>query len=955
MVVQSDGKVIVGGDIESVAYEKVPTLVRLTEGGQLDKSYQVPYENWQTYNMSLDSEDRLYIIKESQGWQRDLTRLLTNGTIDNQFSVDESIEYIDHFTTQEDKCILVTSKWDGNASITRILRLDESGNSDSSFEEYQMKESFLKVIIQPDNKILIYGIDYRDNSSVIIRLHEDGKVDESFQFDGELKGNHPSIENIFAQQDGKYVVYGYYEFYNDVPVPGLVRLNKDGSFDKNFILPGPTANAFRGTLTSIQQLPSGKYAALGYNYSDEKGGFYRIIWLNEDGSLNNTRKTYEFYKAFNQYQQNLKMVYHQGQLFVGGAFSSVNNTPAKGAVAINEQGQLNTNFLPDLGGKPSVNDALLASEGSLIISGNFTEINGVSANSIAKLSAVGKVDEAFSSNISIGPEMRVNTIVLQPNKKILVGGSFKMPNRYEQSGVIRLESNGKLDQSFSSEINHSGGGATKIHLSEDGSMLVAGHSNYYVNTVYRNLIKLDSTGAVDYSFAPEIEEEVQISGMLVTDDGILIGGEKWVEADDVGYTNVGYINKLDFTGQADSAFSPEATVGYKITTFALTTDKKILAVGMSVGGYGSNDVMPVIQMESNGELIDRFSVGVGVSHHPYFSSIVSASDSTYILTGSYNRINRVARKGLSMFDLKGRVYSDFRFDLDGSSQGILFEDEDRSQAIVYGSFLAINDLAGFSGIARLNLKAPRAPSDLQVSIDESRGIVLQWQDSSEYELGYRIYRSSENAKGYELIDSVGADITIYVDQNIDLATNYSYQVVSIGDGIVSNNSNPVQVSTSSLSLPTKPEGLYATWNNNSLHLKWDNPSDKVIGYLIERAEESEFTMIDTVETGYNYYYDTQVKREETYEYRIKAYNIVGESEYSTNTAYIPSLITSTTEEVKFTEKVYPNPSSGVFTLAINLKPTDKSTIQAYNIHGNLYRDVPYVLDDKKVIIDISSY
>ncbi|WKN42527.1 T9SS type A sorting domain-containing protein [Tunicatimonas pelagia] len=956
MVVQSDGKVLVGGDIESVGYEKVPTIVRLTENGQLDKSYQIPYENWQTYGMSLDSKDRLYLIKESQGWRRDLTRLLANGTVDNQFLVDESIDHVNHITTQKDKCILVISHWDGNAAIERVLRLDENGNIDSSFKEYQMKDAFLKAAVQPDNKILIYGTNYQDNHPIMVRLHEDGKVDEAFQFSGELRGDYPSIANILAQKDGKYLVYGYFNFYSDIPVPGLVRLNKDGSFDNSFILPGPTANAFRGTLRSIQQLSSGKYAALGQNYSGEKGSFYRIIWLNEDGSLDNTLETYELFAAFNQYHWNLEMDYHQGQLFVSGGFSSVNNIAVKGTIAINEQGQLNTNFLPDLGGKPSVNDAVLTDDGSLIISGNFSEIDGVSTNSIAKLSSDGKVDEAFSSNISIGPKVRINTIALQPDGKVLVGGSFKLSNGHELSGIMRLKSNGKLDQSFSSEINNSGGGTTNIHLFEDGSMLVAGHSNYFTNTAYRNLIKLDSTGAVDYSFVPEVEDGVNISEMLVTEEGILIGGDRWAEVGSTGqYTNVGYINKLDFTGRADSTFSKEATVGYKTTALALTIDNNILAGGMSAGGYGSHDITPIIQMKPNGELIDRFSVGVGSYEIPFFSSIVATSDSTYILTGSYDRINRVARKGLSMFDLKGRVYNDFRFDLDGTSQGILFEDEGRSQAIVYGSFLAINDLSGFSGIARLNLKAPRAPSGLQVSIDESQGIVLQWQDSSDYEMGYRIYRSSENANGYELIDSVGADVTIYVDQNIDPATNYSYRVVSIGDGIVSGNSNAVQVSTSSLSIPKKPEGLNATWSNSSLYLNWNSPVDKVMGHYIERAKGDKFTIIDTVNVGYNYYYDTLANREKAYEYRIKAYNIVGESEYSTRIEYVPALVTSITEEVNFIEKVYPNPSSGVFTLEVDVESISLSTIQVYNTHGALYRDVPYIVGDKEVTVDISSY
>lgn len=69
---------------------------------------------------------------------------------------------------------------------------------------------------------------------------------------------------------------------------------------------------------------------------------------------------------------------------------------------------------------------------------------------------------------------------------------------------------------------------------------------------------------------------------------------------------------------------------------------------------------------------------------------------------------------------------------------------------------------------------------------------------------------------------------------------------------------------------------------NEITLKWDDNSGVEEGYLIERKEsdESEFTVIDSVDENGEEYINAGIEQTDTYTYRIKAYIADAASEYS---------------------------------------------------------------------------
>ncbi|WPP52879.1 T9SS type A sorting domain-containing protein [Catalinimonas niigatensis] len=955
MLLQSDGKIILEGDIESYGYVKTSNIIRLNTDGSMDAAYRLPYYKEPFMRMKIDSRDRLYLEEYSDdGYSRRLIRMLSNGSRDEEFQIDQSLGYINQFVVQGDKCIAFVDVWNNGVHEISLIRLDDSGKVDGSFSKYSKKDHNIHPVVQSDGKILVYGAAYITDENGIYhdkpfmaRLNENGTIDETFQLKGELKGDYPNIQQVVPQKDGKYIVHGYFDFYDNTPAPGLLRLNADGSLDHSFILPGPTANAFQ-SISSIYQLPSGKYIAVGYDYEYEKGSFRRLIWLNEDGSLNHTLKTHEFY-AYSFQSGELYNIISQGEkILISGGFNRVDDTYVKGIVALDAQGEIITAFAPDLGGKPYISKTIQSKDGGLILAGNFTEINGVEANNIAKLSLSGKADPIFSEHIGKGPSHEVYSLAEQEDGKILVGGGFREFNGQLKSGIVRLHEDGSLDMNFDRNnfLTNLYPNIYAIAIIDNNNIFLGGSINSY-NSNIQDLVKIDSVGAIHTSFQPELDaRDFFIYDLAVSEKHIIVGGSSY---DSLGYT-IGRIEKINLDGTADSTFFAKNSVKPNgINSLLLEKNEMIIAGGNHVYGHGDGDTNPLIQINVEKQFIDMYSVGV--NGFSTIREILPAFDTTYILAGQFNKINRVSRKGLAMFDLKGRVYNDFRFDLNGEARGAIREDEEH--VLVYGSFSQINGFPGFSGIARINITTPRPPSDLLVSVDKALGIQLQWLDSSDYETGFRIYRQSGENEEYVLIDSVAANVTTYWDQDVDPASTYAYKVLSTGNALASDFSNTARVTTSEINLPTVPVGLSASLNSGSIYLAWEDKSDNEIGFIVERAAGDTFVPIDTVYS--NSYTDVQGDLQTEYRYQIKAYNVAGESAYSEKAIYAPQLVTAIGEEIEADERAFPNPSSGIFIVKVETKSLQTSDVSLYSTQGKDMKGFGIEIGNQSIRVDLSAY
>ena len=92
-------------------------------------------------------------------------------------------------------------------------------------------------------------------------------------------------------------------------------------------------------------------------------------------------------------------------------------------------------------------------DGSVLDGGSFTHFNGHLSSGVARLNRDGSLDLPFASNLGLHTNGIVYAIALQPDTRILLGGSFTSFSGVTRSNITRLNFDGTVDTS----INFGGG------------------------------------------------------------------------------------------------------------------------------------------------------------------------------------------------------------------------------------------------------------------------------------------------------------------------------------------------------------------------------------------------------------------------------------------------------------------------------------------------------------------
>ncbi|HEX8525314.1 MAG TPA: fibronectin type III domain-containing protein [Tepidisphaeraceae bacterium] len=176
-------------------------------------------------------------------------------------------------------------------------------------------------------------------------------------------------------------------------------------------------------------------------------------------------------------------------------------------------------------------------------------------------------------------------------------------------------------------------------------------------------------------------------------------------------------------------------------------------------------------------------------------------------------------------------------------------------------------------------RAPVSPTNLSATADSSSQVTLAWTDASDNETGFKIYRAATGGI-FVQIGTVGAGVSSYVDTSVSANASYSYRMRatnSIGD---SAYTDVVTVTTPlAPQAPVAPTALSATATSPSqIVLSWTDNSNNETGFRIERATGAgSFAAIATLGAGVTSYADNGLAASTSYNYRVMAFNAVGDS------------------------------------------------------------------------------
>jgi uncharacterized delta-60 repeat protein len=207
------------------------------------------------------------------------------------------------------------------------------------------------------------------------------------------------------------------------------------------------------------------------------------------------------------------------KLFIAGDFSQVNGAPRRALARLNPDGSLDETFAPCLSGGPVEHIALCAS-GRVLIAGAFTIQTPVLRQQLARLNPDGSLDDSL--DIGSGMTSSIMSLIVQPDDKIIIGGSFTRINGVSCSQVARLNADGALDPAFNRTPLFGYVQSLRLGLLADGKILVAGV--FYPPSMLggpMGLLRLNTDGTIDPGwqggpfasvFALQVDGKILIDG-----------------------------------------------------------------------------------------------------------------------------------------------------------------------------------------------------------------------------------------------------------------------------------------------------------------------------------------------------------------------------------------------------------------------------------------------------------
>lgn len=328
--IQGDDKIIVVGQFTSFSGTARNGIARLNANGSLDNSFVVNYgfDNYNVYSTALQSDGKIIaggdFIHYNGTTSKRIVRLNSNGSFDTGFNTSAGFDDVVYSVSiQSDGKIIAGGNfttYNNNPGFSRIARLNSNGTVDTGFNiGTGFNDWVWTTAIQSDGKIIVggnfsYYNGYGTPRNKIIRLNSNGTVDTGFNTG---TGFDFWVRTIAIQSDGKIVVGGAFTSYNGTPINRIARLNVDGTLDNTFN-PG---TGFNGLVYPITIQGDGKIV-VGGNFTSFNGTARNYIArLNANGSLDslfgaNTQFNDEVYSTALQ---------SDGKIIVGGRFYIISN------------------------------------------------------------------------------------------------------------------------------------------------------------------------------------------------------------------------------------------------------------------------------------------------------------------------------------------------------------------------------------------------------------------------------------------------------------------------------------------------------------------------------------------------------------------------------------------------------------------------------------------------------
>jgi uncharacterized delta-60 repeat protein len=698
--VQANGQFLVGGTFTSIGGVTRNYLARLNANGSLDATF-TPVLNGSVSALALQTDGKIIVggsFTNVNGIARYyVARLNPDGTLDGIFNPNPN-STVGVILVQSTGQIILAGAFtgltpDGSTTTTTrsyLARVNQDGTLDNSWDPEPNARVFA-LAAQSDGKLIVggqftsfptYGGASSDGRNYIARLNTDGTLDTT-GFNSNANGY---VYAIALQSNGQAVIGGNFTTLAPVTaanpvgtIPTIVnrnhmaRLNTDGTLDTSFD-PAPSSSVLSLAIQANGQiLVGGNFTSFEPNGATSGTLRSYLGRINTDGTLDST-----FNPKANG-SVGLVNLLTSSTALVGGAFTSLQGTSAASATAanhlaiINLDGSLNPSFTLGSGGAGAgqVNAVALQPNGQLLLGGSFPALGGAATSNLARFSSNGTADSTFVPNA----DGAVNAIAVLPN-----GASTSSATDYG----AWLNSNGGLRYPLASSAN---GQITCAVQQSNGQILIGGLFSNLQGQAFSNLARLNADGSIDTTFNPS--PNGQIYAIAIQANGQIVIGGNFTS---VAGAALNYIARINANGSVDTSFNPDANS--IVFTLAIQSNGQII-IGGNFNTLTPNAGTTVINRYDIARLNADGSVDSGFNPNP--SGAVQAmsilANGQIVVGGSFSSFqpnatgSNITRYYVARLNSDGTLDNGFNPNANGSVTALVVQADGKT--VIGGSFTSL--------------------------------------------------------------------------------------------------------------------------------------------------------------------------------------------------------------------------------------------------------------------------
>ncbi|MDP3208677.1 MAG: Ig-like domain-containing protein, partial [Rhodoglobus sp.] len=287
-----------------------------------------------------------------------------------------------------------------------------------------------------------------------------------------------------------------------------------------------------------------------------------------------------------------------GRVLIGGYFQSVNGVRTPPLARLLPDGSVDSTFAFATAIASLVTEIVPLADGRFVVLGGNSSA-GVYRLKLTRIEAYGAHDTSFAPNPAT--DFAPSALAVAPGGKLILAGRARGAGAVFSGRIFRIDTDGSTDSSFDAG-NHAllDGNTTGVTVQSDGKVVVVGSFSAFGGAACVNIVRLNSDGTVDGTFASgagigggwpqylraSVRGTMVASGSFSSYAGTAVAGVVVIQPD----------------GSLDPFF--QASAGWAYSDIALQDDDQIFAWRLADfywDPFGTNDTEPhLVRLQRTG-------------------------------------------------------------------------------------------------------------------------------------------------------------------------------------------------------------------------------------------------------------------------------------------------------------------------------------------------------------------